>query len=127
MGLDLQYGQFMWFHLYAEPKVPMTLERYEKEIHRVTDVLEGHLKRQHEAGTGGADGPWLVGGKFSYADLVFVSWQSIAPGVLEGLGRWEKDEYPYVRDWLAKMVKREGIERVIEEVQPFFGRKGGKH
>jgi len=35
-----------------------------KEVARVTGVLETHLSKQ----PAGQDGPWLVGGKMSYAD-----------------------------------------------------------
>lgn len=123
----LQYGQFMWFNLYHTDKVPSAVERYEKEIHRVTRLLETHLEQQKDAGEGGMDGPWMVGGKFSYADVVFVPWQCIATGALTKMGKWDEDEYPLVKEWTDKMTARPGIKKVIEEVQPFFGRKGGKH
>lgn len=103
------------------------MARYEKEIHRVTKVLDDHLRRQKESGEGGADGPWMVGGKFTFADLIFVPWQSIAPGSLRKMGRWNDDDYPFASEWLARMTARPGIKKVIEEVQPFFGRKDGKH
>lgn len=117
----------MWFSNYHPEKVPSAVERYEEEIHRVTKLLDDHLGKQKEAGTGGADGPWMVGGKFSFADLVFVAWQSIVPGIMAKEGRWKEDDYPFVKEWLAKMTARPGIKKVMEEVQPFFGRQGGKH
>lgn len=117
----------MWFTLYHDPPVPSAVERYTKEIHRVTQLLESHLKQQKESGAGGAEGPWMVGGKMSYADLVFISWQSIAAGALGKVGQYDESEYPLVTEWLAKMTTRPGIQRIIEEVQPFFGRKDGKH
>jgi glutathione S-transferase len=54
----------MWFERYHQEKLPSALERYIKEMARVTSVLEGHLAKQ----PAGEDGPWLVGGKMSYAD-----------------------------------------------------------
>lgn len=93
----------------------------------MTQLLEDHLKQEKESGGGGTDGPWMVGGKFSYADLVFVPWQSIAPGVLSKMGKWSEEEYPLVTEWVGKISARPGIKKVIEEVQPFFGRKGGNH
>lgn len=103
------------------------MERYEKEIHRVTKLLEDHLKREHEGGAGGVDGPWMVGGRFSFADLVFLPWQTIAGTVLGKLGKWPEEEYPFVAEWTAKMLARPGIKKVAEEVQPILGRQGGKH
>ena len=93
----------------------------------MTKLLEEHLKQQKESGTGGADGPWMVGGKFSYADLVFIPWQSIVPGALQKEGRWRAEEYPLVTEWLEKMAARPTIRRVMEVEQPFGGRQGGKH
>ena len=117
----------MWFQNYHSEKVPSAVERYEKEIHRVTSLLEAHLGQQHQSGTGGADGPWMVGGKMSYADLVFLPWQCIIAGVLGKLARWDEERYPFVKEWLGRMMEREGIKRVMEVEQPFFGRKGGNH
>lgn len=122
-----QYGQLMWFQNYHPEKVPSAVERYEKEVHRVTSLLDEHLKQQHESGASGADGPWMVGGKLSYADLVFLPWQCIIVGVLGKLGRWNEEKYPFVKEWMGRMMKREGIKRVMEIEQPFFGRKGGNH
>ena len=53
----------------------------------MTGVLEGQLQREKEkyAGKGG-DGPWLVGNKFTYADLSFIPWQRVAGMVYEGKG-----------------------------------------
>lgn len=93
----------------------------------MTQVLEDHLKKQKESGAGGADGPWMVGGKFSYADLVFIPWQTIIPMVLEKEGRWRNEEYPFVTEWLAKMTARPAIKKVMEVEQPLMGRQGGKH
>ena len=44
-------------------KVPSAIERYQKETRRVLGVLEGVLSKQE----------WLVGGKFTVADVSFVT------------------------------------------------------
>lgn len=72
-GQGPYYGQAAWFTKFHPEQLPSAQERYYKEIKRVTSVLEGHLQKQDK----GQDGPWLVGNKFSYADLAFVPWQYI--------------------------------------------------
>ena len=86
-------------------------------------MLEGHLKKQKESGAGGANGPWLVGGKYSFADFAFLPWQKILGGILEGDKGYSEDEYPLVKEWLAKIVARRAIKKIVTEVQPFYGRK----
>jgi glutathione S-transferase len=68
-------------------------------------VLENHLKSQPK----GEVGPWLVGGKFSYADLAFVPWQNYA-GQLTDI-----KEYTVTADWLERMKARASVKKTLEE------------
>lgn len=68
----------------------------------------------------------MVGGKYSFANYVFLPWQSIVPNS-PAMKSWDAAECPLVTEWVEKMAARPGVKRVIEEVQPFFGRTGGKH
>jgi glutathione S-transferase len=85
-------------------------------------VLETELEKQKELFEGG-DGPWLVGGKFSYVDLAFVPWQfemillSTKAG-LDADGSFNAQEFPLVRAWVEKMMKRPEIGGPVEK----FGR-----
>ena len=99
--------------------MPSAIERYVKEINRVTGVLESHLAKQKEAhsGSDGGDGPWLVGNKLSYADLAFVPWQSmIGMGLEKDL--YDVDNFPHVKEWLNKMTSRGEVKAVIESAMP---------
>ena len=82
----------------------------------MTAVLEGQLARQEEehGGGGGGDGPWLVGNKFSYADLAFVPWQRLVPMLLEK-EEYDEDRYPRVKQWIGKMTARETFKRILED------------
>lgn len=104
----------MWFAKYHPEQVPSAVERYVKEINRVTGVLEGYLAQQKQkAGTEG-DGPWLVGNKFSYADLAFIPWQlAIAMALPNAKERYNVDDYPHVKQWLEKMTSRETTKAVV--------------
>ena len=107
-GQGPYYGQAVWFTKYHPEQVQSAKERYYREIERVTGVLENHLGSQEK----GADGPWLVGGKFSYADLAFVPWQVMLGMMPEGLVDLEK--YTVVKDWMERLVKREAIGEVVK-------------
>lgn len=108
-GQGPYYGQAVWFTKFHHEQLPSAIERYTKEIGRVTGVLEGHLEKQKSEAAGG-EGPWLVGGKFSYADLAFVPWQDFAPKVVKG---FNADEYPVVKDWMERMTGRESVKKVF--------------
>jgi glutathione S-transferase len=71
-------------------------------------VLDGHLKKQDK----GTDGPWLVGGKYSFADMAFVPWQSMVKGLQEKV---DLSEYTEVAGWLERMMAREAVGAVMKE------------
>ena len=56
------FGQLYHFAKYHHEKIPSAIERYKNEILRVFGVLDSVLAKQ----------PWLVGNKFTIADLSFV-------------------------------------------------------
>lgn len=105
-GQGPYYGQAVWFTRYHAEKLPSAVERYVNEIKRVSGVLELHLSKQQE----GSDGPWLVGGKLSAADLSFVPWQTIAKMALTEHGFDEK-EYPTVGKWMENMAKKDSVQK----------------
>ena len=109
-GQGPYYGQYGWFRLYAPEKIPSALERYAKEVNRVTAVLEGHLSKQKEGEE------WLVGGKCSYADIAFISWQMTIAKVTKK-EEYDVDNYPHVKAWIARMLEREGTRKGYESKQ----------
>lgn len=68
------FGQAYWFtHIHPSP-LPSAISRYQAETRRVLGVLEGVLGASTRSG-GTEDSEterWLVGGKFTVADLAFV-------------------------------------------------------
>jgi glutathione S-transferase len=73
-GQGPYYGQATWFTKFHSEQLPSARERYIKEVARVTGVVDGHLAKE----TADANGyRWLVGGKYSYADLSWYSWQTM--------------------------------------------------
>ncbi|KAK1832070.1 glutathione S-transferase [Podospora conica] len=114
------YGQAVWFLKLHNEKLPSAIVRYLKEVKRVMGVLELHLNRQKEAFPDAADGPWLVGGRVSYADLSFLSWQEAVRRILgdeEHEGEtYSEDEFPVAKAWLERMRVRPAVAAVLQNV-----------
>jgi glutathione S-transferase len=107
-GQGPYYGQAAWFTKYHPEQIESAKERYYAEIKRVTGVLEGHLAKQDKGG----DGPWLVGGKFSYADLAFVPWQQMAMAFFAE--QVDLSEFKEVKGWLERLMARPSIGPVMQ-------------
>lgn len=100
-GQGPYFGQAVWFLKYHPEKVQSAVDRYAKEVNRVSGVLDAHLAKQDA----GADGPWLVGGRFSYADLSFVTWHTIIGKILP-TDAYDESAYPHLAAWLGKIRER---------------------
>ena len=110
-GQGPYYGQAVWFTKFHPETIPSAQDRYYNEIKRVTSVLEGHLIKQKEQNKG-TDGPWLVGGKYSYADMAFVTWQSMLKGLKEKV---DVSEFQEVEGWVERMLAREAVGETMKE------------
>ena len=111
-GQGPYYGQMTWFRKWHPEKLPSAIERYIKEINRVTSVLEGHLSQQN---SDGGDGPWLVGNKLSYADLAFLPYQVIMPNFVSK-DEYNVDNFPHVKRWLDNMSARTGVQKAMRTI-----------
>jgi len=111
-GQGPYYGQAAWFKAFHHEQLPSAIARYVGEINRVTGVLEGILKakaEEAEKAGGVGDGPWLVGGKYSYADIAFVSWQTVVLKI-HGPDEFNPDDYPHVKDWIDRILARPAVQ-----------------
>ena len=109
-GQGPYFGQVAWFDRFHHEKLPSATERYQKEVERVVAVLDGFL----------ADKEWLVGGRISYADLSFVSWNFIAetyPAMHQDGKLFEGGKYPHYRAWSKRMVDR-GLGEILSAGMP---------
>ena len=113
-GQGPYYGQAAWFKRFHSEPLPSAIERYTKEVSRVTGVLEGHLAQQKVDDD--SNGPWLVGNKISYADLAFISWQTIVTKVVEK-NEYDPDHFPHVKQWLSNMTSRKAVKVGMESQQ----------
>jgi glutathione S-transferase len=55
---------------------------------------------------------YLVGDKCTYADLSFITWQTI---ILKIIGYDQAKEYPNLQAWLDRMIERPIIKAIMEE------------
>ncbi|CCL99556.1 uncharacterized protein FIBRA_01574 [Fibroporia radiculosa] len=104
-GQGPSFGQAAWFKSSHPETLPSAIERYMKETLRIFGVLETVLSRQE----------WLVGGKYTVADISFIPWNEYAlRGFLadhDGFN-FEKD-FPSVYKWYQAMLARPSIAEVI--------------
>lgn len=99
-GQGPYFGQAMWFTRFHHEKLPSAQERYVKEMRRVSGVVDRSLKGKE----------YLVGNKFSYADLAFIPWF----GVLEMFGIDAPKEYPNLAAWLDRQKARPAIAKGLK-------------
>ncbi|KAI0401741.1 glutathione S-transferase [Xylaria palmicola] len=111
-GQGPYYGQAVWFTRYHPEKLPSAVDRYVKEIYRVTGVVEGHLAKEKEK-SGSGDGPWLVGGRVTYVDIAWYMWQSqIVVALGEDVVNY--NDYPLVKAWLERLGSRPSVKHAME-------------
>lgn len=110
-------GQATWFAHFHPAKVQSATDRYVDEILRIFDGLDLGLARN---GTG-----WLVGHKFSYADLSFITWSQIGEGLLKQLDRYDgvPARHPEYHAWMSAMVKRPVVAKALGPIGPREARK----
>lgn len=104
------FGQAAWFKKFHHEQLPSAKDRYNNEVRRICGVLDEYLAKQEK----GKDGPWLVGGKGSYADLSFVQWHRVM-GMVMDKDEYDIDGFPVLKDWLGRMMARTAVKTVLEE------------
>lgn len=110
-GLGPMQGQANHFYRYAPEKIEYGIKRYQTETRRLYSILDARLKEQEEKG----QGLWLVGGKYSIADLncfCWVNWSGWA-GVYLDRGEGE-EKFPNLYKWLLVINEREAVKKGLE-------------
>lgn len=98
-GLGPMMGQANVFTRYMEEKIPVAIERYQRESYRLFGVMEEQLGKT----------PYLAGEEFTIADM--ASWPWVAIYEWPGLSL---EDYPNVRNWLARIGEREAVQRALQ-------------
>ena len=116
-GLGPMQGQANHFYRYAPEKIEYGVKRYQTETKRLYQVLEDRLAWQEAAGKG----LWLVGGRFSLADLNCFGWVNWAEWAGVSL-----EPFPKLKVWLETISERPGVKRGLDVPEPFEMKKAMK-
>ncbi|KAK5019935.1 Glutathione S-transferase 2 [Cryomyces antarcticus] len=103
-GLGPMQGQANHFYRYAPKKIGYAIDRYQTETKRLYQVLEERLAEQEGKG----QGLWLVGGKYTIADLCCFSWVNWA----EWAGV-ETKPFARMQKWLETIQQRPAVEKGV--------------
>jgi glutathione S-transferase len=94
-GIGPMMGQANVFYRYAPEKIPYAIERYQREVRRLLEVLNGRL----------ADNEYLAG-EYSIADIAHWSWVSG-----HGWSGVSIDGLDHLQRWLARVGARPAVQR----------------
>ncbi|WP_454761870.1 glutathione S-transferase N-terminal domain-containing protein [Caulobacter segnis] len=100
-GLGPMAGQYNYFAVRAEEKLPLAINRFGEEVTRLLGVMDRRLN----------DHPWLAGEHFSIADIASYAWTK---AILAALAKAEQERDPgvlAVENWLMAVEARPAVQR----------------
>lgn len=103
-GQGPYFGQAVWFNKFHSESVQSAKERYNNEVRRVSGVLNRELQGRE----------WLVGGKYSFADVSFLPWFILVPAFTEPDLDLAK-EFPNLNAWLDRIKARPAVAKIVKE------------
>ncbi|KAF7185762.1 Disulfide-bond oxidoreductase YfcG [Pseudocercospora fuligena] len=101
-GIGPMQGQANHFYRYAPEKIQYAINRYQTETKRLYQVLNERLESQESSG----QGLWVVGNKYTIADICIFSWVNWA--------EWAgvpTSPFPAVEKWLRVIQGRPAVEK----------------
>ncbi|KAJ6447061.1 glutathione S-transferase/chloride channel [Purpureocillium lavendulum] len=103
-GQGPYFGQAVWFRKFHPEDLPSAKKRYDEQTVRVFEVLNRILEGK----------TYLVGEKFTYADLSFIPWDFVVQGFLTDV--WADHEvdkkYPNFVAWHKRITERDSVKKV---------------
>ncbi|KAG8422598.1 hypothetical protein J3459_010233 [Metarhizium acridum] len=98
------FGQHFWFRKFHPEDLPSAKKRYDEQTLRVLQVLDSILEGKE----------YLVGNRFTYADLVFIPWDRVVEGFSKDLLAESEAEkkYPNFFAWHKRLVARPAVRKV---------------
>ncbi|GAP87036.2 putative glutathione s-transferase ii protein [Rosellinia necatrix] len=96
-GLGPMQGQANHFLRFTKEKIPYGIQRYVGETERLYGILNTRL----------ADRDYIVGGKFSIADINLLGWVNVSSFVGIDL----ETTFPNIQKWLDRCLARPGVQR----------------
>ncbi|GAA5917667.1 hypothetical protein JCM5296_007442 [Sporobolomyces johnsonii] len=104
-GVGPMQGQANHFFRYAPEKIQYGIDRYQNETRRLYGVYEDHLAGKKD----GEKKEWLVGGKFSIADMTSQPWIRMSSWAGVSL-----DPFPLLKDWVERIDARPAIQSALK-------------
>jgi glutathione S-transferase len=101
-GLGPMMGQANVFYRYAPEKIPYAIERYQREVRRLLEVLDGRLT-DHE----------YLAGDYSIADI--ASWSWVRGYKWSGVSL---DGLDHLQRWLDTIAQRPAVRRGQDVPEP---------
>jgi glutathione S-transferase len=101
-GIGPMMGQANVFYRYAPERIPYAIERYQREVRRLFEVLDTRLAK-HE----------FLAGDYSLADIANWSW-------VRGY-KWSGvalDGLPHLERWLRVIGERPAVKRGVDVPEP---------
>lgn len=92
-------GQANHFNRFAKERIPYAMQRYVGETERLFGILDSQL----------ASNDYLVGNKFSIADIASFGWVHVA--YFSGI---DLESFPNVKKWWERISARPAVKRGLE-------------
>jgi glutathione S-transferase len=105
-GQGPYFGQWSWFEFFHPEDVPSAKERYSNEVARVWGVLDRILEGEQ----------YLVGNRFTYADIAFIPWNQIHLTVKDAVLATKHDaanKFPNFYAWHKRLMERDSVKATI--------------
>ncbi|BGP49359.1 Glutathione S-transferase 2 [Rhodotorula kratochvilovae] len=104
-GVGPMQGQANHFFRYAPEKIPYGIKRYQDETKRLYGVYEDHLAGKKD----GQKKDWLVGGKYTFADMCSQPW--IRMGFWAGV---DLEPFPHLSAWVERIEQRPATQAALK-------------
>ena len=98
-GLGPMQGQANHFNRFAKERIAYGMQRYTGETERLVGILDSHL----------ANTDYLVGNKFSIADIANFGWCHMLS--FSGV---DLDAFPHLKKWWERVLARPAVQRGLE-------------
>lgn len=102
-GLGPMQGQANHFYRLAKERIPYPTQRYVGETERLYGILDARLK----------DNEYLVGGKYSIADIANFSWVNVA--YFAGV---DLEAFPNLHQWWERINARPAVQKGVSVPSP---------
>lgn len=99
-GIGPMQGQYIHFLRFAPEKIEYAKNRYYNEVRRLYSVLNQRLKE---------NGDWLVGDKYTIADIASFTWVNFA-----FWGDIDLSEFSQLKEWCDRINKREAVAKGLD-------------